>query len=409
MQTEPKATEIYFYGLICYTCLIIGELESPYMEIKLDYHSSVPLYQQIAEQLRQLIAMEQIKPGERLPSIRQLSHTLSVNPNTVCRAFLELEQEQILISRRGGGTSVSPDRAAGVRSVRQKRLLENTNEDIIRSLSQGYSPEELEAAFYLSLERWREERKFSAKGPGETAAPGPPSNIIRIVGSHDVALNILLDMVRQRVEGFRTEVIHAGSLGGLIALQEERADLAGTHLLDEETGEYNFPYVKRVLPGRELAVVNLSYRIQGLMFARGNPRKITGLADLLRPDVTFVNRQKGSGTRVLLDLQLKRQGISPSEIKGYEVEFDSHLAVASYIARGSADVGLGIEAAATSHNLGFMAMFRERYDLVIPLANYRSERLAPMLEIIASEEFKKIVDGVGGYDTSQTGSTVFVK
>jgi molybdate-binding protein/DNA-binding transcriptional regulator YhcF (GntR family) len=379
------------------------------VEIKLDDHSSVPLYLQIAEQLRQLIATEQIKPGERLPSIRQLSHVLGVNPNTVCRAFLELEQEQILVSRRGGGTSVSPNRAADVRSVRQKRLLENTNEDIIRSLSQGYSPEELEAAFYLSLERWREERKISAKITEEAAAPGRESNVIRIVGSHDVALNILLDLLRQKVEGFRAEVTHAGSLGGLIALQEERADLAGTHLLDEETGEYNFPYVKRVLPGRELAIVNLSYRIQGLMFARGNPRQIAKLADLRRPDVTFVNRQKGSGTRVLLDLQLKRQGISSSEIKGYEVEFDSHLAVASYIARGAADVGLGIEAAATSHNLDFMAMFRERYDLVIPLANYRSERLAPMLGIIASEEFKKIVEGVGGYDTSQTGATIFVQ
>jgi molybdate-binding protein/DNA-binding transcriptional regulator YhcF (GntR family) len=387
----------------------MAESERPELEIKLDYHSSVPLYQQIAEQLRQLIAMEQIRAGERLPSIRQLSHMLSVNPNTVCRAFLELEQEQILVSRRGGGTSVSPNRAADVRSVRQKRLLENTNEDIIRSLSQGYSPEELEAAFYLSLERWREERKFSARSPEETTSDGHAADAIRIVGSHDVALNILLDLVRQKVEGFHTEVTHAGSLGGLIALQEERADLAGTHLLDEETGEYNFPYVKRVLPGRQMAIVNLSYRIQGLMFARGNPRRITGLVDLSRRDVTFVNRQKGSGTRVLLDLQLKRLGISPSDIKGYEVEFDSHLAVASHIAHGNADVGLGIEAAATSHNLDFMAMFRERYDLVIPLASYRSERLAPMLETISSDEFKKIVDGVGGYDTSQTGTTVFVE
>ena len=379
------------------------------MEIKLDYHSSVPLYQQIAEQLRQFVATEEIKPGERLPSIRQLSRTLNVNPNTVCRAFLELEQEQILISRRGGGTSVSPKRAADVRAGRQKRLLENINEDIIRSLSQGYSPEELEAAFYLSLERWREERKFSEKGPEDTAVAGKAGDVIRIVGSHDVALNILLDLLRQRVEGLRTEVTHAGSLGGLIALQEERADLAGTHLLDEETGEYNFPYVKRVLPGRQLAIVNLSYRIQGLMFARGNPLKITGLADLRRKDVTFVNRQEGSGTRVLLDLQLKRQGILSEEIKGYDVEFDSHLAVASHIARGNADVGLGIEAAATSHKLDFLPMFRERYDLVMPLDNFRSERLAPLLEIIASDEFKKIVDGVGGYDTSQTGMTVFIE
>jgi molybdate-binding protein/DNA-binding transcriptional regulator YhcF (GntR family) len=379
------------------------------MEIKLDYHSSVPLYRQIAEQLRQAIATEQVKAGERLPSIRQLSQTLNVNPNTVCRAYLELEQEQVLVSRRGGGTSVSASRAADVRPGRQKRLLENINEDIVRSLSQGYSPEELEAAFYLNLERWREERIVSAGGAVEAEALPQATNVIRIVGSHDLALNILLDLLRQRVEGLRTEVTHAGSLGGLIALQEERADLAGTHLLDEETGEYNYPYVKRILPGRELAIVNLSYRIQGLMFARGNPRRITGLADLRRPDISFVNRQRGSGTRVLLDLQLKRQGIAPSEIRGYDVEFNTHLAVASHITRGNADVGLGIEAAAASCGLDFMPMFRERYDLVMPLAVYRSERLAPMLEIINSEEFKKVVDGVGGYDTSQTGTTTFVE
>ena len=376
-------------------------------EIKIDNRSAIPLYQQIAEQLRQFIATEQIKPGDRLPSIRQLSRALNINPNTVCRAYLELEQEQILVSRRGGGTSVkSQDIAPDVRSNRQKKLLENMNEDIVKSLSQGYRPEELEAAFYLSLERWREERELEPKAPA--AVSKEVSNVIRIVGSHDLALNILLDLLRQRVEGLKTEVTHAGSLGGLIALQEERADLAGTHLLDEETGEYNYPYVKRILPGREIAIVNLSFRIQGLMFAKGNPKRIKGLADLRKKDITFVNRQKGSGTRVLLDLQLKRQGISPAEIKGYEDEFNTHLEVASHIAKGSADAGLGIEAAALSNGIGFMPMFRERYDLVMPMANYKSKRLAPMLEIIASDEFKKIVDSVGGYDTSQTGTTTFV-
>jgi molybdate-binding protein/DNA-binding transcriptional regulator YhcF (GntR family) len=378
-------------------------------DIKIDIHSTIPLYQQIAEQLRQLIATEQIRPGDRLPSIRQLSHSLNINPNTVCRAYLELEQEQILISRRGGGTSVkSQDIAPDVRSNRQKKLLENMNEDIVRSLSQGFRPEELEAAFYLSLERWREERQVEPKSPVGAALTRGKNKVIRIVGSHDLALNILLDLLRQRVKGLKTEVIHAGSLGGLIALQEERADLAGTHLLDEETGEYNFPYIKRILPGREIAIVNLSYRIQGLMFAQGNPRKISRLDDLRRPDVVFVNRQKGSGTRVLLDLQLKRQGIAASDIRGYNEEFNTHLEVASHIAKGNADVGLGIEAAALSCGLAFLPMFRERYDLVIPMANYRSPRFAPMLEIIASDEFKKIVDRVGGYDTSQTGATTFL-
>ena len=365
------------------------------MEIKLDYHSSVPLYRQIAEQLRQAIATEQMKSGERLPSIRQLSQTLNVNPNTVCRAYLELEQEQVLVSRRGGGTSVSANRAADMRPGRQKRLLENINEDIVRSLSQGYSPEELEAAFYLSLERWREERKVSLGAVEEAGVSPQATNVIRIVGSHDLALNILLDLLRQRVDGLRTEVTHAGSLGGLIALQEERADLAGTHLLDEETGEYNYPYVKRILPGRALAIVNLSFRIQGLMFARGNPLHITGLADLRRPDVTFVNRQKGSGTRVLLDLQLKRQGISPSDIKGYNVEFDTHLAVASHISKGNADVGLGIEAAASSCNLDFVPMFRERYDLVMPLAVYRASGWPRCWRLSAAKSSRRSWTGWG--------------
>jgi molybdate-binding protein/DNA-binding transcriptional regulator YhcF (GntR family) len=379
------------------------------VEIKLDYSSSTPLYQQIAEQLRQFIATEQIKPGDRLPSIRQLSRQLNINPNTVCRAYLELEQEQILVSRRGGGTSVmSQDKISNIKAGRQKKLLESMDDDIIKSLSQGYSPEELEAAFYLSLERWREERQEEVKKPAEAPAAKSAANVIRIVGSHDLALSILLDLFRQRVEGLQTEVTHAGSLGGLIALQEERADLAGTHLLDEETGEYNFPYVKRILPGRKIAVVNLSFRIQGLMYVSGNPKRIKGLNDLTRPDIRFVNRQAGSGTRVLLDLQLKRQGISSFEINGYDVEFDTHLAVASHIAHGDADVGLGIEGAALSCGLDFMPMFRERYDLVIPMANYKSKRLAPMLKIIGSDEFKKIVNGVGGYDTSQTGQTTFV-
>jgi molybdate-binding protein/DNA-binding transcriptional regulator YhcF (GntR family) len=378
------------------------------MEIKLDHHSSTPIYQQIADQLRQHIATEQIKPGERLPSIRTLSHMLNINPNTVCRAYLELEQEKILISRRGGGTSVkTKDIAPDVRANRQKKLLESMNDDIVKSLSQGFKPEELEAAFYLSLERWREERQAEVNKSADIVAPKEKGDVIRIVGSHDLALNILLDLLRQRVKGLQTDVIHAGSLGGLIALQEESADLAGTHLLDEETGEYNYPYVKRVLPGREIAIINLSFRIQGLMLTKGNPKKIKGLEDLKRQDVTFVNRQQGSGTRVLLDLQLKKQGISAFDIKGYDIELTTHLAVASHIAHGSADAGLGIEAAALSNGLDFVPMFRERYDLVIPLANYKSKRLAPMLEIIASDEFKKIVAGVGGYDMSQTGTTTF--
>ncbi|MCK4829800.1 molybdopterin biosynthesis protein, partial [bacterium] len=232
-------------------------------------------------------------------------------------------------------------------------------------------------------------------------------NTIFIAGSHDLALDLLVSLFREHSPAIEIEVTHAGSLGGLIALQEERAHLAGIHLLDEETGEYNYPYIKRILPGWELAIVHLAYRIQGLMFGAENPKQINGLDDLRRKDINFINRQRGSGTRVLLDLKLRQIGILPNEIKGYDDELDTHLSVALAIVHNKADVGLGIEAAARSCGLGFLPLFRERYDLVMLKKDYQSRLFAPFLEIVTSEEFRKVVNRVGGYDTSQTGLTAF--
>ena len=319
------------------------------------------------------------------------------------------EHENILSSKRGGGTLVSSNTDDPVLQItRQKRLSDTVNEDILKLLSQGYKPSEVEAAFYLHLSRWSEERQASVKKPPHKTSREGTKNVIRIVGSHDLALNVLLSLLKEHEKGLGIEVTYVGSLGGLIALQEDRADLAGIHLLDEETNEYNYPFVKRILPGRKMAIVNLSYRSQGLIFASGNPKQIQGLNDLQRPDLTFVNRQKGSGTRVLLDLELKKQGLAASGIKGYDTELDTHLAVASAIAQHKADTGLGIKAAALSYGLDFMPLFRERYDLVIPESTYHSKLYAPMLRIINSEEFKKVVDRTGGYDTSDTGTTTFV-
>jgi putative molybdopterin biosynthesis protein len=292
--------------------------------------------------------------------------------------------------------------------MRQRHLSQLVSDDIVKVLSQGYGPEELEAAFYLHLARWREERQSAPGKPGEAPEKKARKKTIRIVGSHDLALSILVDMVKKAHGDIDIEVTNAGSLGGLIALQEERAQLAGIHLLDEETGEYNYPYVKRILPGMEVAVVHLAFRIQGLMFPRGNPARITGIADLKRPDLVFVNRQKGAGTRVLLDIQIRQHGIQPQDIRGYNRELDTHLAVGMAIAHGEADVGLGIEAAARSCDLDFLPLFRERYDLVMPRANYRSRLLAPLLNTINSDEFREVVDKVGGYDTSQTGTVTFL-
>jgi molybdate-binding protein/DNA-binding transcriptional regulator YhcF (GntR family) len=376
--------------------------------IHLDDTVQAPLYKQIVEQVKQLVATTELQPGERLPTVRELAHSLHVSPGTVVRAYLELEQERIIASRRGGGTVVAA-RADDphVLKMRQERLSNLVSSHILEALSLGYRPEEVGAAFSLHLARWREERQGEAATFGSRKGKLDVRNTIIIVGSHDLALNLLVNQLQRETPYTRVEVSYAGSLGGLIALQEERADLAGIHLLDEETGQYNYPYVKHILQGREVAIVHLAYRIQGLMFTSDNPKQIRGLEDLARPDVTMVNRQKGSGTRVLLDLKLRQQGIPPSQVKGYERELDTHLAVATAITRGEADVGLGIEAAARQCDIGFLPLFRERYDLVIPIANYRSQLLSPLLQIIAGDDFRKVVTDAGGYDASQMGTTTF--
>ncbi|MFH1662500.1 MAG: substrate-binding domain-containing protein [Chloroflexota bacterium] len=208
---------------------------------------------------------------------------------------------------------------------------------------------------------------------------------------------------------FIAQVGCAGSLGGLVALQQGEADLAGIHLLDEETGEYNYPYVKHILPGIRVAVVHLAYRVQGFMLPRGNPGQIKNFEDLRHPDIIMVNRQKGSGTRVLLDLKLRELGLLPEEIKGYRNELDTHLAVATAIAEGKADVGLGIEAAAHNCDLDFIPLFRERYDLIMPAEKYKSKPVSYLVKIIKSRSFKKAVTEIGGYDTSETGDTNFIE
>lgn len=378
--------------------------------VNLDQTAPTPLYKQIAEQVKQSIATNQLQPGEHLPTVRELARYLDINPGTVVRAYTELEQEQVVVSRRGGGTIVSASsNDPQVLMLRQKRLDNIVSDNILRVLSLGYSPQELEAAFHLYLTRWHEERKSdTAETTGYKVDKANNQNTITIVGSHDLALNLLVELLKHKNPEINIEITHAGSLGGLIALQEERADLAGIHLLDEETREYNYPYVKHIFPGREIAIVNLAYRVQGLMLARNNPKQIKGIEDLKRPDIVFVNRQKGSGTRVLLDLELRQHGIMPSEVNGYEHELDTHMAVAIHIARGKCDVGLGIEAAARACEIDFLPLFHERYDLVMPTAKYHSPLIAPLLEIIATDDFRRLITSIGGYDTAQTGNTSFL-
>ena len=231
-------------------------------------------------------------------------------------------------------------------------------------------------------------------------------NTVVVVGSHDNTLDVLANQMRVRDFRFGLSSSNVGSLGGLMAIKNGYCHAAGSHLLDTETGVYNVSYIERYLPGLKVNLVNLVYRQQGLIVPRGNPKGIQGIEDLGRDDVTFVNRQAGSGTRILLDYRLSELGLSPQRIKGYESEEFTHMSVAVSVLSGAADAGLGIYAAARALDLDFIPIVVEEYDLVIPEEFFEDEKIQVMLEVIRSQPFKDLVNKLGGYDTSKTGTVV---
>ena len=190
---------------------------------------------------------------------------------------------------------------------------------------------------------------------------------------------------------------HIGSQGGLVALRQGRAHLGGSHRLDPETMTYNVPYIERFLTGVPLKLINLAWREQGLMVAQGNPKNIHAIADLVRPDVRFINRQRGAGTRLRLDYLLKEHHLKAADVHGYEREEYTHMAVAVNVLSGTTDVGLGILAAAKALGLDFIPLMPERYDPVVPESTYEDLRFQTLLEVIRSPEFKEAAgDGHNG-------------
>jgi putative molybdopterin biosynthesis protein len=232
-------------------------------------------------------------------------------------------------------------------------------------------------------------------------------NAVVAIGSHDLALDLLGSLLSGKYPGMSLSSTHVGSMGGIMAMRRGEAHIAGVHLLDEETGEYNVPYVKRYLDSKDYALVNLEHREQGLIVAPGNPKGIQGISDLVKPGVSFVNRQRGAGTRILLDLELKKLGISEDQISGYEHEEYTHMGVAASVANSVADVGLGIRSAARALGLDFVPVAWERYDLLMTKEFLHSSLMDKLLSIISSSEFKGQVESLGGYDLSQSGQVVW--
>lgn len=228
-----------------------------------------------------------------------------------------------------------------------------------------------------------------------------------IISGQDIMLDIMVRHLERSHKGFHAFRSYEGSYNGLYELYQGNVQVATTHLWDGDTGEYNLPYVKRMLPGVPAVIVHLAKRMQGFYIAKGNPKKIKSFEDFKRSDITMINREKGSGTRVLLDEKLRKLSISPSSIKGYNKECLSHLGIASAVSRGEADIGLGNEKSGLQvKDIDFIPIQWERYELVIRKEDFTKSNFKALLHVINSQEFRMEIQGIGGYDLTEMGKIV---
>lgn len=254
------------------------------------------------------------------------------------------------------------------------------------------------------IEEWiMENARKSISSP----APKAMEHQVVIAGSNDLALELLIKNSNLKRPNCTFSISNVGSLAGLIALKNGNCHIAASHLLDLETGEYNSSFIQKHFPELKIILLNLIHREQGLIVKKGNPLGIKTIKHLANKKLVYVNRQEGSGTRVLLDYRLRENGIDPSEIPGYSRIAYTHMEVALEVFSGSANAGIGIFAAARTLGLDFIPLANERFDLVIPAENYTTPTVKTMLEVLNSEEFKSDVIKMGGYDVQETGKIIY--
>ncbi len=227
-----------------------------------------------------------------------------------------------------------------------------------------------------------------------------------IISGQDISLDILASYIEKISTNIRPLRSYAGSLNSLVAMYQGEADVVSTHLYDGDTGDYNLPYIRRILVGHPYIVINFLSRWEGFYVAKGNPHSIHVWADLTNPGITMINREKGSGTRVLIDENFRLKGIASQQVKGYEAEESSHIGVASKIVNGLADVGVGIEKAAHLVGVDFVPIIKEHYDLVIMKTPQNEEFIKLLQGILQSDSFQKELEAIGGYDLSRIGKVI---
>lgn len=372
------------------------------MKIAVNRTINTPPSRQIADSIRRQIALGQVRAGERLPTIRGMAQQLGLDPGTVARAFQELERDGTIVTRGRSGSFITDTRNRG-RPARD-RLATAFDRAILEGLWLGFTTGDIEAAFAMRLAGWRERRQ-----PVKRQKSPVTTDRLRFSGSHDLAIELMVTHMKSLYPGVRLETSFVGSLAGLVALECGEADIAGAHLLDEESGQFNIPFIRRLMPGETVAVINLVQRVQGLMTAPGNPKQIISLTDLKRPDITFINRQKGSGTRIYLDSQFLRLGINPDQIRGFKREETTHVGVAAAVAGGRADAGIGSQSAAAGSGLDFIPLMKERYDLICLKDSFDRSPLAGLAVTVRGRDFKAMLNSMPGYDTGETGEVRFVE
>jgi putative molybdopterin biosynthesis protein len=358
------------------------------------------LYRRIAEVIRQEILSGRRKPGDRLPSIRELADRWSCTVGTIQHAYAELSKQGLITSRAGQGTKIVEDLPEiHDAPMRWATLVHRSEAYLLEVLTGGYKLEEVEGAMQQAMERWRiiEQQEFPKQ-----------EKILRFSGSHDLIVTWLAGHFPEIFSGFTLHLSFSGSLGGLIDLAEGKADLAGSHLWDEESNSYNKAFVQRLLPGKRVALITLARRRLGLILPPGNPGSIHGLSDLSRPGLRFVNRQSGSGTRVWLDIALRELGIDTSRISGYEVEKVTHSAVAQAVAENVADAGVGLEGAALAYGLDFQFLTYDRYDLVVPEPLMKIQPVEALIAWLNTAETRQLINDLGGYEADITGQVEWV-
>ncbi len=356
------------------------------------------LFEEIAAAIRLQIVNGALQPGDRLPSVREMSEQWGCAPGTVQRAYQDLARQGLIAAQVGQGSRVAA-RIEAHTPLRRAALTNQIEAFLLGIFAAGYTPGEVDNAVHQVLERWRAQVGSTAPSPHET---------IRFVGSHDPGIALLAHRFAELAPGFALKVTFAGSISGLIALARFGADIAGCHLWDAETGTYNAPFVRRFLPGRQVALLTLAHRRVGLIVPPGNPASLGSLNDLANSSLRFVNRQQTAGARIWLDAQLAQMDVKAAQIRGYDNEVPTHLEVAGAVAAGHADVGIGVEAAALAYGLDFVLLTSECYDLVIPAEVWDLPALRALYGWLCSDEAKAAIGDLGGYDTSDTGRVEWI-